>query len=95
MSYFINNLIKNYYKERKITHYIGPISHLSLTSLLERVVQGLITYLRTKCIKRNIIDDWSLYLQESLLFANTKNTKVHKYILAKIILGFTLPTYPF
>ena len=37
-SHFVNELMKNYYGDCGITHYTGPISHPSLTGLLEKVV---------------------------------------------------------
>lgn len=77
--------MKNYYRERWVTHYIGPIGHPSSTGLLERAVQKLITYLRTKFIERGTTNDWSLYLREGVHFANTKDTKVHGYAPAEII----------
>lgn len=56
-SHFVNNLVRDYYKKRGIIHYTGLISHPSSTGLLERAVQGLITYLQTNCIKRDTTND--------------------------------------
>ena len=88
-SHFVNKLVKKYYRNCGITHYIGPISHLLSTGLLERAVQGLISFLRIKWIEYKTTDTWSLHIQEGVLFANTKDTKIHGYAPAEIILGFT------
>ena len=88
-SHFVNELVKDYYRNHGITHYTGSISYLLLTGLLERVVQRLVTFLRTKCIECGTTDAWSLHIQERVLFANTKNTKIIGYVLAELILGFT------
>ena len=87
-SYFVNEFMKNYYGDRNITHYTGPINHPSSTKLLQRVVQGLITFLRTRCIECGITDTWSFYIRERVLFSNTKDAKIHGYTPAEIILGF-------
>ena len=88
-SHFVNQIMKDYYRDRGITHYTGPISHPSSTGLLERAVQGLITFLRTKCIECGTTDAWSLHVREGVLFSNTKDAKIHGYAPAEIILGFT------
>lgn len=87
-SHFVNELMKNYYRDRGITHYTGPISHPSSTGLLERAVQGLVSFLRTRCIECGTTDAWSLHVREGVLFSNTKDTRIHGYAPAEIILGF-------
>ncbi len=89
VSYFMNEPVKDYYRNRGIIHYIGPISHPSSKGLLERVVQGLVTFLKTKYIECGTTDAWSLHIREEVLFANTKDARIHDYTPAKIILGFT------
>lgn len=49
----------------------------------------MITFLQTNCIERGTTNDWSLHLREGVLFANTKDAKIHGYAPAEIILGFT------
>ena len=88
-SHLVNELVRDYYRNCEITHYTGPISHASSTGLLERAVQGLVTFLRTNCIECKTTDAWSLHIREGVLFANTKDAKIHGYALAEIILGFT------
>lgn len=87
-NHFVNELIKNYYEDCGITHYTRSISHLLSTRLLEGVVQGLITFLRIRCIECGTTDTWSLHIWEGVLFSNTKNAKIYGYTLAEIILGF-------
>lgn len=55
-SHFINELVKNYYRNCGITYYIGLISHPLLTKLFKKIVHGLVTFLRTKCIKCRTTD---------------------------------------
>lgn len=89
-NYFVNELMNNYYKNCKITHYIRLISHLLSTRLLERLIQGLITFSRIKYIECRTTDAWSFYIQEKVLFSNTKNAKINGYIPAEICLASLL-----
>ena len=87
-NHFVNEFMKNYYGDRGITHYTGPISHPSLTGPLEREVQGLITFLRTRCIEYETTDAWSFHIREGVLFPNTKDAKIYGYAPTEIILSF-------
>lgn len=88
-SYFINQIMNDYYRDRRTMRYTKPISHLSSTGLFDKVVQGLITFLRTKNIECRTTDAWSLHIREEVLFSNIKDANNHRYAPAGILLGFT------
>lgn len=89
-SYFVNELVKDYYKNCEITHYTRLISYPLSTELFERAVQRLVSFLKTKYIDCETIDIQFLHIVEEILFANTKDAKIYGYVLAEIILSFTL-----
>ena len=87
-SHFVNQEVSRLFQRRGVTHFTGPVSHPSSTGLLERAVQGLVGYLRTKCIERGTQDGWSLLVREATLATNTKDVKIHGYSPAELLLGF-------
>ena len=85
----MNELVKNYYKNHGITYYIGLISHLLLTRIFKKAIQGLVIFLRIKCIECGTTDAWFLHIQKRVFFANIKDAKIYGYAPAEIILSFT------
>lgn len=57
--------------------------------LLDRAVQSMKSYLRGRCIEQASTEEWSIDIQKGVVFANTKSQKIHGYISAKLILGFS------
>ena len=88
-SYFVNQKVQDYFQERGVTHFTGPVSHPSSTGLLERAVQSMMSYLRGRCIERASTEGWSMDIREGVVFANTKSQKIHGYAPAELILGFS------
>lgn len=87
-SHFVNKDVQPYFLNRGITHHTGPISHPSSIGLLERTVQGMLSYLRAKCIEKGSVEDWSLIVREKALFLNTKHLRVHGFSPAELMLRF-------
>lgn len=87
-SHFVNEHVKVYFQNRGIIHHTGPISHPSSTGLLERTVQGMLSFLRAKCIERASVESWSLHVREGVFSLNTKHLRVHGFSPAELILGF-------
>lgn len=80
---------REYYQERGITLYTGPISHPSSTCLLERkAVSGFSSFLRTKCTEIGSTDDRLPFNREGVLYSNTKDARIHGFTFAELILNY-------
>lgn len=80
---------REYYQERGITHYTGPISQPSSTCLLERTaVSGFSSFLRTKCTEIGSTDDRLPFNRERVLYSNTKDARIHGFTSAELILNY-------
>jgi len=87
-SHFVNRDLQRLFKDHGVVYFTGLISHPSSTGLMERAVQGVLSFLRTKCTHRGNIGSWSLDVREAAFFLNTKTIRIHGYTPATIMLGF-------
>ena len=87
-SHFVNDELRRVFIDHGVTHFTGPITHPSSTGLLERAVQGIQSYLRTKALERMKIGAWSLDVRDAAFFQNTKTIRLHGYLPAELMLGF-------
>ena len=71
-SHFVNEKISQYFEERGVTHFTGPISHPSSTGLMERGVQSIISFLTVKTIEHGEVGGWSNLVKDGAFFTNTK-----------------------
>ena len=87
-SHFVNGDLERMFMEHGVSHFTGPISHLSSIGLLERGVQELMTFISKKCIKRQSNAGWSLFVREGILEMNTKGVRIRGYSPSQLMLGF-------
>lgn len=71
-SHFIREKVTAYFRQRGGTHFTGPISHPSSTGLMERVVQGMIAFLRATTLEHGTAGGWSNLVKDGAFWANTK-----------------------
>lgn len=55
---------------------------------MERSVQGMIGFLRAKCIEHGTTNGWSLLVKDGAFFGNTKFQRIHGYTPSELIMGF-------
>ena len=58
----MNKLVKDYYKNCEITHHTELVNYSLSTGLFERVVQGLVIFLRIKCIEYRTTNAWFFHI---------------------------------
>ena len=87
-SHFVREKVSPYFKERDITHFTEPISHLPSTSLLERGVQGMISILRAKTIEHAAAGSWSKLIKDGAFLTNTKFQWIQGFLPSELMLGF-------
>ncbi len=87
--HFFNQKVPDHFQEQGVTHFTGRVSHPSLTGLLERTVQLMMSYIRDRYIKRGSTEALSIDIREGVIFANTKSQKIHGYAPAELVLGFS------
>lgn len=87
-SHFVNEKVSRYFEERAVIHLTGPISHPSSTGLMERGVQGMISFLRAKTIKHGAAGGWSNLVKDGAFFTNTRFQQIQGFLPLELILGF-------
>ena len=51
-SHFVNQKVQDYFQERRVMHFTGPVSHPLSIRLLERAVHLIMSYLRGRYIEQ-------------------------------------------
>lgn len=87
-SQFVNEKVSRYFEERGVTHCTGPISHPSSTGLMERGVQGMISFLRAKTIEHGAAGVWSNLVKDGAFFTNTNFQRIQGFSPSELMLGF-------
>lgn len=87
-SHFVNEKVTAYFQQRGITHFTRPISHPSSTGLMERAVQGMISFLRATTLEHWTAGGWLNLVKAGAFWANSKFQRVHGYAPAELMLGF-------
>ena len=87
--HFFNQKVPDHFQEQGVTHFTWRVSHPSLTGLLERTVQLMMSYIRDRYIKRGSTEALSIDIREGVIFANIKSQKIHGYAPAELVLRFS------
>lgn len=89
-SHFIREKVTAYFRQRggTVRIFTGRISHPSSTGLMERVVQGMIAFLRATAREHGTAGGWSNLVKDGAFWANTKFQRIHGYVPAELMLGF-------
>ena len=77
--HFVNNDVIIVLKSHEINHFTKSINHSFSTKLLKRTMQKLLFMLIKKCIERDTINSWKLFLRDYVLVMNIKTIKIHNY----------------
>lgn len=87
-SHFVNEKVTTYFRERGVTHFTGPISHLSSTGIMEQAVQAMISFLGATTLEHRTAGGRSNLVKNGAFWANSKFQRVHGYTPAELMLGF-------
>jgi len=87
-SHFVNKDVRGLFREHGVVHYTGPITSPSSTGLLERAVQEMIGYLRTRSVEKGNTFTWNADVKDGTFFMNTKSVRIHGYSPSELMLGY-------
>ncbi len=87
-SHFVNKDVRGLFREHGVVHYTGPITSPSSTGLLERAIQEMIGYLRTRSVEKGNTFTWNADVKDGTFFMNTKSVRIHGYSPSELMLGY-------
>ena len=89
-THFMGAPANDYFREKGILHYDAPVSHPSSVSLVERMVQLVVSRTRAYAIEQGQYgtDSWGLSARSTMLAINTRLVKIHGFTPVELMFGY-------